>query len=216
MPDAWGTDCDARDQCHAALYGQLYRPTGDEMIGVNFQPGGGSGFGDRPKPESNGVQEAIKVLSLRLPKVVGAQSFAPQALLSSPGSGGNPRVDSIVNQVLSRMFPTGGQMPGAQNFGMSPVPQGAPTFSGATPSYQAQAPMESFPKASPFPRVVGDVPPMAPFTGTTPNGRPMATPDSGLTPFPGFPGLVEPAPKRSPFPDYPDFTSYPQEPEPRI
>jgi hypothetical protein len=115
------------------------------MIGVNFQPGSGSGgYGNRPQGGNNNVQEAIKVLSLRLPRVVGAQAVSPQALLSSQGSGGNPRVDGVVNQVLQRMFPTPGGHPetaqSVPSFGMAPPqssydsgpqPQNAPTFSGS-------------------------------------------------------------------------------------
>jgi hypothetical protein len=85
--------------------------------GVSFQPGSFDQEQQRrqqARGSAQGVQEAIKVLSLRLPKVVGAQAVSPQALLSSPGGGGNPRVDSIVEAVLSKMFPTqGGPAPGA-------------------------------------------------------------------------------------------------------
>lgn len=73
--------------------------------GVSFQPG--SSRTPAYSQKGNGVQEAIQMLSLRLPKMVGARAVAPQALLTSPGSGDNPRVDSVVNQVLARMFPTG-------------------------------------------------------------------------------------------------------------
>ena len=78
--------------------------------GVNFQPGGGQGLDpQQAKPsQGSGVQEAIKVLSLRLPKVVGAQAAAPMALLGGSGAQGS-RVDSVVNQVLSRIMPQGGQ-----------------------------------------------------------------------------------------------------------
>ena len=98
--------------------------------GVNFQPGGMPG-GDpaQPKPgQGSGVQEAIKVLSLRLPKVVGAQSAAPQALLQGSGAQGN-RVDSVVQQVLARMMPTGQPPPSPPQMG---GPSGQP---GPMPSW---------------------------------------------------------------------------------
>src|SRR5687768_7916826 len=78
--------------------------------GVSFQPGSSQleqevqhrrGTGRK----GDGVQEAIKVLSLRLPKVVGAQAVSPSALLKSPGSGGNPDYDSMIQKVLARVFP---------------------------------------------------------------------------------------------------------------
>lgn len=76
--------------------------------GVNFQPGQMNGGGQQVRPKAGGdVQEAIKILSLRLPKQVGPNAVAPSALLNAQGSGGNPRVDSVVNTVLSRMMPTG-------------------------------------------------------------------------------------------------------------
>lgn len=74
--------------------------------GVTFQPGAMGGEQPNGQRRDQGVQEAIKVLSLRLPKVVGAQALAPQPLLTSPGSDGNPRVDSIIENILKRMFPT--------------------------------------------------------------------------------------------------------------
>lgn len=88
------------------------------ISGVNFQPGGQQGDPSQSRP-SSGVQEAIKVLSLRLPKVVGAQGMSPQALLTAQGSGGS-RVDSVVNQVLARILPTG---PQSTPPGQSPMPR---------------------------------------------------------------------------------------------
>ncbi len=84
--------------------------------GVTFQPGQAQGTGAQPKPKGGSVQEAIKILSLRLPKQVGPNALAPSALLNAQGSGGNPRVDSVVNTVMNRMFPTG------------PAPGGAPVL----------------------------------------------------------------------------------------
>ena len=146
--------------------------------GVNFQPGGTMGEQAQPKPsQGSGVQEAIKVLSLRLPKVVGAQGATPMALLGGQGSGGS-RVDSVVNQVLSRIMPTGQpqQTPTAQ------VPSG-PSFTGsatnqppAMPSWpwggqQQQAPQQPF--GGMTPRVVMPSPvPQGDFS-VGPDGRPI-------------------------------------------
>ena len=79
------------------------------MIGTNFQPQplNPSGGALQKKPSADaGVQEAIKVLSLRLPKVVGAQSMAPGALLNAQGARGDSRIDAIVNRVLQQYLPT--------------------------------------------------------------------------------------------------------------
>lgn len=109
------------------------------MIGVNFQPGSGSGGGSGQRRDGNqaGVQEAIKVLSLRLPKVVGAQGIASAPLLQSAGSDGN-RVDSVVNSILGRMFPTGqGEPPSnVPSFGTAPAQMGESSGYGtAAPNY---------------------------------------------------------------------------------
>ena len=96
------------------------------MIGVNFQPGsngqqGQNGQGQSRPSGAGGIQEAIKVLSLRLPKVVGAQASAPMPLLTSQGSGGNPRVDSVVNQVMARFAPQGPGQMGQPPMGQAPM-----------------------------------------------------------------------------------------------
>lgn len=123
------------------------------MIGKTFQPGAqGEGMPGQSRPsQGSGVQEAIKVLSLRLPKVVGAQAAAPHALLQGAGSGGS-RVDSIVNQVMSRIMPQG--QPSPTPMTQMPMTQG-PSFSGsAQPSYQPQAQPAFSPFLGQAPRVV--------------------------------------------------------------
>lgn len=129
--------------------------------GVNFQPGSGFG-GQTRKADSRapeGVQEAIKVLSLRLPKVVGAQAVSPQALLTSQGSGGNPNVDSLVEKVLQRVFPS--------QTGGSPAPAAPMIPTAEPPPMQQEGPQFSG----------GYAPPPAPIPGTqpTPQAQPLVT-----------------------------------------
>ena len=151
------------------------------MIGVSFQPGSqdlSNGNGARPS-QGSGVQEAIKVLSLRLPKVLGAQASVPMPLLTSQGSGGNPRVDSIVNQVLSRVMPQQQQpMPvlPAMSGSQPGQPPSGPSFSGSAqyqPPKPASAPWAPPPGWTP-PRVVVDAPnifgPGEPTIGQPPPG----------------------------------------------
>lgn len=83
----------------------------DYGFGVSFLPNGDSRF-DRTKPGQQPgassvapVQEAIKVLSLRMPRVVGANPLAPMALLQSRGGQGLP--EGMLQQLLRTM----GQMP---------------------------------------------------------------------------------------------------------
>jgi len=113
--------------------------------GVSFQPSSpeqeqqNQPTNGRPPGSPHGVQEAIKVLSLRLPKVVGAQAVAPSALLKSSGSGGRPHVDSVVQQVLQKYFPNNAQanvpVPTA-----SAQPAGMPDFNGLRQAYGAPQP----------------------------------------------------------------------------
>lgn len=137
------------------------------MIGVNFQPGSqdfGQNSGNAKPSSGSGVQEAIRVLSLRLPKVQGANAAIPMPLMTSQGSGGNPRVDSVVQQVLSRI-------PQQQPRQSMQAPT-APNFSGMgmEPSYQPPMPM-----LGTAPRVVIESP-MNPGDFTVgQDGRPMGS-----------------------------------------
>jgi len=110
------------------------------MIGVNFQPGTDQqqqGQNGQTRPSSQGVQEAIKVLSLRLPRHPITNGVAPAPLLQSRGGQGNPQVDSVVQQILQRMFPQ------AAPQGQAPPPMAAPMLSSpqAPPPAPAPAPM---------------------------------------------------------------------------
>lgn len=123
------------------------------MIGVSFQPGAdqfGQQNGNGRPSGGSGVQEAIRVLSLRLPRVLGAQSAASMPLLTSQGSGGNPRVDSIVNQVLSRVGGMGGgQQPMMQPWQPDMGTAGGPAFEGTQHRAPQQAPWSPPPGFTP-------------------------------------------------------------------
>lgn len=144
------------------------------MIGVNFQPGqsGQQTASGGQKPANTGVQEAIKVLSLRLPKVVGARGIAPQALLESQGGGG--RVDGVVSKIMGEMFPTGAP-PAA------PGVPGAPTVSG---SVSPTTPLASFMPPQAFAPDVARAPRISPVDEPG-MGSPRATP--APIPVPGGP-----------------------------
>ena len=136
--------------------------------GVTFQPGSQDDYQKRINPNApsgtqEGVQEAIKVLSLRLPKVVGANAPVPTPLLTAEGAQGNRRVDSIVAQVMQKYFPT--------DTPEQPMAPGAPS---PMPQMQ-QAPRTQQPEkppASPWndiPRIIVGNPPEAPMTGGPPH-----------------------------------------------
>ena len=139
--------------------------------GVAFQPGQDDqqkrllNGENRPSGSPEGVQEAIKVLSLRLPKVVGAQASAPTPLLKSEGAAGNSRVDSIVAQVMQKYFPTAQPSPAAEapsfpSPAMEPQATDRPraaqvTQSPATP--QRPSPYNPWPE---LPRIIVGLPPI--------------------------------------------------------
>lgn len=180
------------------------------MIGASFQPGLDERErmqgqpGARPNA-GGGVQEAIKVLSLRLPKVVGAQAVSPQALLSSQGSRGNRSVDSIVESVLQQMFPSGGA---AQTPVPSPVPAETSSPSPVQFSGTASGPMATKERTadhpdwlgnSPIPNIiVGTPPPGTPPLPPMPFGNPTSGTDADLSggggPRPGMIATPTPAP----------------------
>src|SRR5690242_3696958 len=82
------------------MIGQTFAPLWDP---AQQRPAGPTG-GDGPS-------QAIQTLSLRIPRVVGAGSIAPSALLTSPGSGGlptenmSPLLQQILQAVLGRVTP---------------------------------------------------------------------------------------------------------------
>lgn len=78
-------------------------------LGVSFDPS--QRESDNPadpnarKRAPQQVQKAIQYLALRLPKVVGARSpLAPGLLAGAGAQGPSPHVDTIVNQVLSKVL----------------------------------------------------------------------------------------------------------------
>ena len=90
-------------------------------FGVSFMPGadaqnGQGRTGSGPGAPRNPVQEAIQVLSLRMPKVFGARAIAPAPLLTSPGGMGQAGARSgATAQALAQMagVPSGAGMPSA-------------------------------------------------------------------------------------------------------
>lgn len=171
--------------------------------GVNFQPGQIQGGGTQPKPkQGNSVQEAIKILSLRLPKQVGPNALAPAALLNSQGSGGNPRVDSVVNTVMGRMFPTG-DAPAPAAPMVPSGPQSPIAFDGNT------RPPDNTPLSSMMPTAATTGPAPPRFTpGTTVPGPGYELPPD-LRPAPNAPDQPGAAPPVLPAPTGP---SAPPEP----
>lgn len=195
------------------------------MGGVNFQPGTQDdqqryGNGSRPPGSSQGIQEAIKVLSLRLPKVVGANAVAPNALLSSQGGGGNPHIDSLVDSVLAKYFPQA-----SQGRAVAPmIPAGGmqreqPQQGYGQPMPPQQRPMMPAAAPSTAPRVIvsdppPNTPPTTPFVGGAPRfpGQPRSGYDTDLSGGGQPPGMFGELP--SPLPDLRRILDWVPEPAP--
>src|SRR5689334_7965166 len=103
-----------------------------DSFGLSFVPNG------TPDPMQGGgqaavepVQQAIKYLSLRLPKFPQGAVLAPQALLSSPGGQGSPFARNAIGQTQPHTFAA---MPD-----MSPAPAPSMPFGGAGHDPLAQA-----------------------------------------------------------------------------
>lgn len=187
------------------------------VTGVSFQPGQQGGYGQSNSPQRQmpeGVQEAIKVLSLRLPRVVGANAIAPAPLLNSPGAGGH--VDGIVSNILSKLMPSGATPPQAP---APMVPSNAPSFAGGGASpLAAAAHYQPAPSAPIVPHFSGGTPdapriddgkggnagvPPSPWPSTIPGGAPGAPPNASPAPpvsgsMPVSPPVKEPSPSASP------------------
>lgn len=115
--------------------------TGD--FGLSFAPTGQNEA--QNAQNQTPLQDAIKVLSLRIPSFVGAQGIAPQALLGGAGAAGAPGASAVpggpgpggvpggLDDWLRRLLmgmgnPMGGGQPGGQPAAMgAPPPMGIPT-----------------------------------------------------------------------------------------
>ena len=116
-------------------------------FGMSFNPSGaGSGQDPQQGASQTPIQDAIKTLSLRIPRFRGP-GMAPQALLNAQGGGGMMGAGSMpggLQQILAQLFGNQGQL-GAQapiGGGSAPVPNMLPgsgpalPSGGGTPTYQ--------------------------------------------------------------------------------
>lgn len=177
--------------------------------GISFVPqGGGQGVPERPPVEP--VQEAVKILSLRLPKVLSG-AYAPAPLLRSQGSGGNPFANSALGQTQQRVAPPAYQP--------SPMDQPGPTISGAPsggngpsidPLFAAiQHLSQNRPQPGPVERAPGpSAPPTMPAPYAPPEPPPSKPPAPRIIPGEEPPRLPMPAPEpETPLPAAPQGPS---------
>ena len=128
-------------------------------FGVSFMPGangaGGQGDPQGQQPAGSPLQQAIKFLSLRLPRFTGPGALAPEALLNAPGAGGLPGGPESLTALLQQL--AGMQQPP----GMSPMaPSGGSSGGGGPLNYPGGSPQQ-------MPRIQ-----QAPTPRVTPGGGP--------------------------------------------
>jgi hypothetical protein len=133
---------------------------GREM-GVSFAPtqDNAEESGDRAARE--GLPAAIKMLSLRLPRVLGARAPINSQLANAPGMAGMGQAEQQLFQTLTRILGGNGQlsMPG-----MQPGVEGGPGF-GAFPGLKT---------LSASPRVIAGSGPGSPAGTTAPPNNPLS------------------------------------------
>ena len=139
-----------------------------EPLGLSFLP---------PDPQANGgatgatpVQQAIQLLALHLPRILGAASPIPPSLLQSLGGGGLASGAETVEAALRRLLtPWVGGMPG------QPAGMGMPT-GGLTSPFSSGMGAPSWPAPRWTPGAVPGGGTLPPSTGTSP---PPTMPQSG-------------------------------------
>lgn len=170
-------------------------------FGVTFVPGQGEQNGQNGPGRPGGVnpvQSAIQMLSLRLPRLGGAQGLAPGPLLQAPGGGGMPGGGLgggvAANPLLQALLHLAGLF-GGQGGGL-----GAPAL-----------PMGGVTGGAPLPRIIPGEYSRNPMTIPSPGGAPGAPTPVTLTPnqppgdiptIGGNPTRVRPGP---PVVNYPGF-----------
>lgn len=86
----------------------------DDGLGISFAPTAEQSELGPKRGGMEGVPEAIKVLSLRLPRFLGARAPVNNALAQAPGAGGMDPYMSAVFTSLAKVLGAQGMMPGLE------------------------------------------------------------------------------------------------------
>lgn len=164
---------------------------GPNGVGFSFAPGQqGIPVGGQTRAPG-GPQSAVQVKSFTLPNRFVPGQIAPQALLQSPGGGGQMNVDLL--RRLMQAFAPQGQQPGVPSLGQ-PIPSQVGPFPQGTGYHTQPVPMGSQPQTPPFhtqpvpmPGLGGEVP----LSNTAPPAPRVIPGDVERT---GAGALPEPAP----------------------
>lgn len=114
-------------------------------FGVSFVPGqnGDNGEAANGSGRSDRFQEAVRILSLRLPRVLGGSAIAPAPLLQGPGNRGTPFGAVQQTQVAAGAPPPQVQalmrMAGLGGSPQALAPQGAPVRRASQPQARPSA-----------------------------------------------------------------------------
>jgi len=80
-----------------------------DTYGISFSPTQSMDKSQTPTDPNANVQEAIRTLALRLPKVTGAKGFAPDALMGGMGAQGQQNGALGLDRLLAAIFGAGAQ-----------------------------------------------------------------------------------------------------------
>jgi len=111
-------------------------------LGVNFAPTGSSQSGGGAQARQEGVPQAIKILSLRYPRVLGAAAPTSNALLSAKGAQG---VDPFMGAVMQTLMQT--IAPQEMTAALASPALSAPSPAASAPAVSAPSAPEAAPMA---------------------------------------------------------------------
>jgi len=117
----------------------------NDPLGISFSPFGQDQNASGPGgPRGASPQEAVRILSLRTPRTVGAASPIPSPLMNAPGGASFGPAGANLEQLLAILFGQGRILPGGGTFNERP-PQGmlgGPQLSQPMPWDQGGAPWD--------------------------------------------------------------------------
>ena len=102
-------------------------------LGISFSPLDSGDSGNSKTGPTNPVQEAIKILSFRMPTVVGAGAPSPGALMGGPSGNGTQIGNDIAEQWIRRFLMGQGGQAGTSSAGQPGAPQQPSGPSGVSP-----------------------------------------------------------------------------------
>ena len=160
-------------------------------FGYNFSPQGRTKFGQtqQKKPgTSPQIGHALQVLSLRLPRVLGGNPIAPDALMRARGGPGPGAVAETLGQMPPQAVPPPSQPPlGGPSMGEAGpslgMPSGAPPM-GPPPAARPVPSLSSLPNInpSPFQQILQDLSPTPMASAPPPHVMPGLNQDTGTMP----------------------------------